>query len=264
MLITNIMVSYGYQGGGFDVLFAKSVPHLLEKIFFSLDYESYKTCMEVNRLWCKLLKSASYLKRARGIFQKEISHDGLKLHCAARNGKLDDVTRLLSTGMLEADCLPAPCIYQTSLYVAASHGHDEIVKHLIQMGADPNKNKASKYGELPMSGAADEGHENVVRVFLDQGMDPDKTDGYRLTALQRAAAEGHTNVVRLLLQAGAEVDKSDHLTRETALHCAAESGYDDVFKLLVDNGADPNKVNYQGHTPIEMALLNEHYLPSAH
>ena len=247
---------------GFNVLLDKSVPHLLEKIFFNLDYESFKTCMEVNKLWCKLLKSESYLKRARDIFQKEISHDGIKLHSAARDGRLDDVRRLLFTGMLEADCSPAPCDYRTPLHEAAINGHGEIVKHLIQMGADPNK--LSKWRELPMTMAAEEGHENVVRVFLDQGVDPDKADGYGLTALQRAAAEGHTNVVRMLLQAGAEVDKSDYITRDTALHCAAESGFDDVFKLLVDNGADPNKINSQGLTPIELAVLNEYHLPSAH
>ena len=259
----NIMASYGYKGlCNFEKLFSKSVPHLLEKIFFNLDYESFKTCMEVNSLWCNLLKSESYLKRARDIFQKEISHDGLKLHSASRDGRMDDVRRLLSTGMLYADCLPAACNYQTPLFGAASHGHDEIVKYLIQMGADPNK--ANKYGQLPMSAAAEEGHENVVRVFLDHGMDPDKADGYGLTALQRAAAEGHTNVVRMLLQAGAEVDKTDYITRDTALHCAAESGFDDVFKLLVDNGADPNKVNKDGHTPIDLARLNEYHLPSAH
>merc|ERR1712117_336105 len=152
---TNIMASYGYEGlGDFEKLFAKSVPHLLEKIFFNLDYESFKTCMEVNSLWCNLLKSESYLKRARDIFQKEISHDGLKLHSASRDGRMDDVRRLLSTGMLEADCSPAPCNYRTPLHEAASHGHDEIVKHLIQMGADPNK--FSKWRELPMTMAAEE------------------------------------------------------------------------------------------------------------
>ena len=247
---------------GFNVILDKCVPHLLEKIFFNLDYESFKTCMEVNRLWCNLLKSESYLKRARDIFQKEISHDGLKLHSASRDGRMDDVRRLLSTGMLEADCSPAPCDYRTPLHEAALHGHGEIVKHLIQMGADPNK--FSKWRELPMTMAADEGHENVVRIFLDQGMDPNKEDGYRSTALQRAAAEGHTNVVRMLLQAGAGVDKTDYITRDTALLMAAESGFDDVFKLLVDNGADPNKVNKDGHTPIDLACINEYHLPSAH
>ena len=33
----------------FGVLSNKSVPHIVEKIFFSLDYKSFKSCMKVNK-----------------------------------------------------------------------------------------------------------------------------------------------------------------------------------------------------------------------
>ena len=32
----------------FDTLFAINIPHIFEKIFFSLDYKSYKKCFEVS------------------------------------------------------------------------------------------------------------------------------------------------------------------------------------------------------------------------
>ena len=31
----------------FEILFNRQVPHIVEKIFFSLDYESLKKCLEV-------------------------------------------------------------------------------------------------------------------------------------------------------------------------------------------------------------------------
>ena len=40
-----------------DILFTKSVPHILETIFEALDYESYKACLEVSKAWKKLLRS---------------------------------------------------------------------------------------------------------------------------------------------------------------------------------------------------------------
>merc|ERR1712154_732796 len=43
------------------MLFTRSVPHILEKIFFSLDYESFVRCSEVNRTWNGLLTSEPYL-----------------------------------------------------------------------------------------------------------------------------------------------------------------------------------------------------------
>ena len=33
----------------FDRLFTKRVPHIHEKIFFSMDYETFKKCLEVSK-----------------------------------------------------------------------------------------------------------------------------------------------------------------------------------------------------------------------
>ena len=47
----------------FDTLFAKNVPHILEKIFLSLDHKSFRQCRKVCQTWKKLLSTESYLKR---------------------------------------------------------------------------------------------------------------------------------------------------------------------------------------------------------
>ena len=78
-----------------DKLFAKSVPHILEKIFFSLDYESYKHCLEVNTKWNALLISESYLKIGRSMFQDDIANDEKTLLLwIARDGNEKEVRRL--------------------------------------------------------------------------------------------------------------------------------------------------------------------------
>ena len=52
----------------FDKLFTKNVLHILEEIFFDLDYESFKTCLEVSNLWRQLLTSESFIKKERWCF----------------------------------------------------------------------------------------------------------------------------------------------------------------------------------------------------
>ena len=59
----------------FDKLFAKSVPHIMEKIIFSLDYESYKECFEVCHIWNEILTSKRYLKIGKSVFQDEVLED---------------------------------------------------------------------------------------------------------------------------------------------------------------------------------------------
>ena len=51
-------------------LFPRNVPHIIEKIFFYLDYESYKKCHEVNSTWFELLTSDSYQKKAKAVFRE--------------------------------------------------------------------------------------------------------------------------------------------------------------------------------------------------
>ena len=67
----------------FDMLFVLNVPHILEKIFFYMDYESFKKCLEVSMNWNELLTSHSYQTKLRVTFHNEIIEDGSKLWCAA-------------------------------------------------------------------------------------------------------------------------------------------------------------------------------------
>ena len=60
------------QCNGFDRLFEHSVPHILERIFFFLDYESFKECHNVCMVWKRLLSSQTYCRRAKTVFSGEI------------------------------------------------------------------------------------------------------------------------------------------------------------------------------------------------
>ena len=238
------------ESGGpcaFDVLLKRNVPHIFMKIFFSLDYESFKNCIEVNQSWNEVLKSEPYLKKARTIFREEISQDENELHNASKNGRGEDVRNLLSSGMLEVDCEERG--RWTPLYNAAHYGHCEVAQLLIEKGADPNK---AKQDRTPMSIAAQEGHEDVVRLFLDTGVDPNKVDGFGMTALHCSAQSGHINVARVLLDAGAHPNKSDTYGN-TPLHLAAGDGHSDVYQFLLANGADQGMTNVYGETPRNIA-----------
>ena len=46
--------------GSFDPLFSKNIPHILEKIFSALDYESFLACHIVCKAWNNLLSLESY------------------------------------------------------------------------------------------------------------------------------------------------------------------------------------------------------------
>jgi len=81
-------------------------------------------------------------------------------------------------------------------------GHLEVVKLLLEHGADPNvKNRD---GKTPLHNAASEGHLEVVKLLLERGADPNVKDDDGNTPLHNAAWRGHLEVVKLLLEHGAD------------------------------------------------------------
>jgi uncharacterized protein len=94
----------------------------------------------------------------------------------------------------------------TPLYVAAVQGETEIVRILLDAGADPNKESAGESEGTPLCAAASWGHAEVVRLMLQYGADPnlmERTGEVAMTALGWARRNHHDEVVRLLLENGA-------------------------------------------------------------
>ena len=76
---------------GFDKLLAKNVPHIIEGIFLSLDYPSFKTCLRVSKTWYELLTTDSMVKKARLSFCEGLSEDEKKLRDATKKGNVSEI-----------------------------------------------------------------------------------------------------------------------------------------------------------------------------
>ena len=57
-------------------------------------------------------------------------------------------------------------------------------------------------GQTPLSSASDAGHVEIVRLLLEAGAEKDVADSDRRTALNNASHAGHDEIVGLLLEAG--------------------------------------------------------------
>ena len=149
---------------------------------------------------------------------------------------------------------------ETMLMLAARKMHTEIVKLLLDNGADLNIK--GNYGYTALMIAVREGNTEIVKLLLDNGADLNIKGNYGYTALMIAVREGNTEIVKLLLDNKADISGEINYQNnvmypadydDNELMYAAEKGYKEIVKLLIDNGADLNITNYNGDTALMYA-----------
>ena len=87
-------------------------------------------------------------------------------------------------------------------------------------------------GRTSLHWAACHGHEAIVRLLLESGASHEAQDNEGLTALQLAVAYGHSMVVKVLMMAGANLD-IDMKGWSAALEQAADRGHAPVANLII-------------------------------
>lgn len=147
------------------------------------------------------------------------------VRAAALHGELDAVNMLIKRGA------------RMSLPIAASLGNLVEAKRLL-----PAANGEDR--QLALSQAASYGHEDIVRLMLDAGEDPNRYNpvgGHaHCTPLHQAAGAGHLGVVRLLVTRGARVDLKDVLWRAKPADWAQHEGQTEVEKYLRQQEVENN------------------------
>jgi hypothetical protein len=99
----------------------------------------------------------------------------------------------------------------TPLHIAARYGLISYAGHLVSEKIDVHA--VDTYGRTPLWWAAHSGHSDIVRLLVQAGADPDVDDKVAgLKPLHEAADNNHAGVVRVLLEAG--VNPLTEKTRE--------------------------------------------------
>jgi ankyrin repeat protein len=156
---------------------------------------------------------------------------------AVMNGHTKVAVILVSKGRLALNKL---------LEEALAHGSLDISREIL-----PRMNTPI-HGSWLMT-ACRSGDPEVVKLVLDKGADPNFNDGLPLRIASHTAPVA---IIQMFLDRGAQVDlKSSGSTDRTALAVACFRGREDVAKVLLDRGANIDvKVDKEGKTPLMLAL----------
>ena len=161
----------------------------------------------------------------RGFDPDTLSPQGLSgLYLALRDGSLKVANTLIDWPKTNVEIRTVKD--ESPLMIAALKGHLELVKKLIDRGADINKT-----GWAPLHYAATTGQLAIMQLLLDQNAYIDAESPNGTTPLMMAAHYGTPEAVKLLLAAGADPSLKNQLGM-TAIDFANRANREDSADLI--------------------------------
>jgi len=153
---------------------------------------------------------------------------------------------------------------EPGLHEAAAIGDSGRVRAALER--EPSQlDTDSPEGFTPLALAAHFGHLDVMRLLIDRGADVNRVATHRLavTPLHAALFGRQVDAALLLIEGGANVALARggsgwKRAGWTPLHYAAGMGFSTLVQPLLDRGADPSRPDEEGKTPLDVAIEANH------
>ena len=209
------------------------------------------------QLELKVNSSFGKIERVKELLRKGAKADSGALNSAARSGK-EDVIRLLVQHGADPNA-PDPFFKRTPLMETVTFGYLGAAEALLELGAKPDAIGDLASGELPLVNAIIWKRPAIVEVLLKKGADPN----VKLTTaslgndgdslLIQAVRRRNSELVSLLTKYRANSNYQDRYGR-TALHHAVSMGDENIVRILLESGARMDIPDKEGNTPLALVV----------
>ena len=166
----------------------------------------------------------------------------LTLYEASMTGKLETVKDIITRNPEEARSFSSDGF--TALHLAAFFGRLEIVRYLLDAGAEVNGVAKNMMKVMPLHSAVARNQLEISELLIGHGAEVNAKQQGGFAPLHEAAQSGNLKMARLLLKHGAEVNvKSSKgktplaLTREEGPEAGDKEGRERVARFLIEKGA---------------------------
>uniref|UniRef100_A0A0N5C4R1 ANK_REP_REGION domain-containing protein n=1 Tax=Strongyloides papillosus TaxID=174720 RepID=A0A0N5C4R1_STREA len=137
----------------------------------------------------------------------------------------------------------------------------EVVNLLLKHGCDVNKLFVYDYRSLmtPLIFASTFGEYNIVKSLLEYGADPNITDNSHRSPLIHAIENGHFSICKMLIEYNANVNLPEK-NGYTPLHIACKDikTQTKLINLLVSHGANCDQLDFMGRSCIDIIVIKDY------
>ena len=172
------------------------------------------------------------LELGADVNQRLAVRNGTVIHMAASKGNAEVVRLLVEHG---ADIEAEDEDGWTAVFYAALSGDLETIQYLCDQGADIQRTTGE--GFTPLIAGMENGQLEVARLLVELGVDIHARDSYGGSALWLSVQNQKPQILEYLISLGAEVNvRSDQIP--PTLHQASAQGHVECVEILIANGAD--------------------------
>ena len=149
-----------------------------------------------------------------------------------------------------------------ALHKACGAGIENEVKILLKHATKEDVEERNGFGWSPLYYASSRNHPNIIKLLIDAGADVNGTMEHNGDTPVIVASENDSaEALEYLIKQGADITKTnDH--GDTAIFCASRYNTKDtvaIVKMLHENGCDINKCNNDGWNPVMWASKHGNY-----